>query len=293
MSLKLLNTEPIEFSWDLETWVNTNGGNVLAAEAPVLTTDLPYDSFYLRYTPTDLVEEAREHSNHIVQVSYGMWFCPSTKPCEKDDAGDLKTAALFPTIDPETTSVTVNEDGVTSFTPGGVQDYCLDNATWVVEGLDWVYEENNQVKVDPPSNHCADDDALIVWTFVNGYEAEQVVDININCINDAPYADNVYLYSSEDINKTFDLNGWDVDNDDGALTYSITSNPSNGTISSGSGKTRTYTPNANFHGIDSFTYTVSDGSLTSNTATVTIEVSSVNDQPTASGQSSAQPKNSL
>ena len=34
--------------------------------------------------------------------------------------------------------------------------------------------------------------------------------------------------------------------------------------------TVTFTPNANFNGVADFTYTVTDGNLTSNTATVTV-----------------------
>ena len=45
--------------------------------------------------------------------------------------------------------------------------------------------------------------------------------------------------------------------------------------------TFTYTPNANFHGTDSFTYLANDGSFDSNVATVTITVSSVNDAPSS------------
>jgi hypothetical protein len=40
-----------------------------------------------------------------------------------------------------------------------------------------------------------------------------------------------------------------------------------------------YTPAADFNGTDSFTYRTNDGSLTSNTATVTITVNPVNDEP--------------
>ncbi|HBO44873.1 MAG TPA: calcium-binding protein, partial [Planctomycetaceae bacterium] len=42
-------------------------------------------------------------------------------------------------------------------------------------------------------------------------------------------------------------------------------------------------PNANYHGTDSFTYRATDGSLTSNTATVTITVNPVNDAPVGVG----------
>ncbi len=40
-----------------------------------------------------------------------------------------------------------------------------------------------------------------------------------------------------------------------------------------------YTPNANFFGVDSFTYRANDGSANSNVATVTITVFAVNDAP--------------
>ncbi len=67
------------------------------------------------------------------------------------------------------------------------------------------------------------------------------------------------------------------------LTYQITSSPSNGTLT-GSGASRTYTPNAGFMGSDSFAFTVTDTTtgLVSNTATVSIIVSA---SPVANGQS--------
>ena len=43
----------------------------------------------------------------------------------------------------------------------------------------------------------------------------------------------------------------------------------------------TYTPNADFNGTDSFTYTASDGTAASNVATVTMTVDAVNDAPVA------------
>ncbi|NEU06742.1 tandem-95 repeat protein, partial [Flavihumibacter sp. R14] len=57
--------------------------------------------------------------------------------------------------------------------------------------------------------------------------------------------------------------------------------PANGTLVFNADGSFTYTPNANFNGTDSFTYKVSDGSLESNIATVTITVTPVNDAPVA------------
>ena len=47
-------------------------------------------------------------------------------------------------------------------------------------------------------------------------------------------------------------------------------------------QTLTYTPAANFTGSDSFTFKVNDGTVDSTTATITINVTNVNDAPVAS-----------
>lgn len=65
-----------------------------------------------------------------------------------------------------------------------------------------------------------------------------------------------------------------------SLTASIVSQPSHGTLTLNPDGSFTYTPNDNFSGVDSFTYTATDGTLTGNTATVTINITAVNDPPT-------------
>ena len=73
------------------------------------------------------------------------------------------------------------------------------------------------------------------------------------------------------------------DGDDDALTYSVVTDPSNGTLSITNTSTGDYTydPTANYHGTDSFTFSASDGTL-SDTSTVVVTVHSVNDAPVAS-----------
>jgi Bacterial Ig domain len=48
--------------------------------------------------------------------------------------------------------------------------------------------------------------------------------------------------------------------------------PAHGTITGGTGASRTYTPNTNYVGPDSFTFKANDGTVDSNTATVSITV---------------------
>ncbi len=74
--------------------------------------------------------------------------------------------------------------------------------------------------------------------------------------------------------------GNDSDPDGNPLTAVLGSGPSHGTLALNANGSFTYTPAANYNGSDSFTYHASDGTLTSNLATVTITVSAVNDPPT-------------
>ena len=64
----------------------------------------------------------------------------------------------------------------------------------------------------------------------------------------------------------------DNDPDSPTLTAMLGTGPSNGSLALNSDGTFTYRPNVGFMGTDTFTYTVSDGTSTSNLATVTITV---------------------
>ena len=100
-------------------------------------------------------------------------------------------------------------------------------------------------------------------------------------VNGAPTANAQSVSTNEDVALDITLTGSDPEGT--ALTFTP-GTPSHGTLS-GTGATRTYTPAANYNGPDSFTFTASDGSLSSAPATVSITVTPVNDAPTANGQS--------
>ncbi|MDH4023578.1 MAG: Ig-like domain-containing protein, partial [Gammaproteobacteria bacterium] len=94
--------------------------------------------------------------------------------------------------------------------------------------------------------------------------------------NQAPVADTQTVTTAEDTAKAITLIGSDGDGD--SLTYTIVDGPQHGTLT-GTGATRTYTPDADYNGPDTFTFTVYDGTVDSNVATVTIDVTAVNDAP--------------
>jgi alpha-tubulin suppressor-like RCC1 family protein len=98
--------------------------------------------------------------------------------------------------------------------------------------------------------------------------------------NSAPVAHDQTVAVARNASKTFTLTASDVDGD--SLTYTVLTQPSNGTLS-GTAPNLTYTPSASYVGEDSFTFKVNDGTADSNVATVNI--TTANTAPVANNQS--------
>ena len=96
--------------------------------------------------------------------------------------------------------------------------------------------------------------------------------------NNPPVANDLSLPTNEDQSVSRTILATDPDGD--ALTASIASAPANGSASI-SGMTVTYTPALNFSGSDFFEVTVSDGKDGTDTATVSVTVTPVDDPPVA------------
>jgi uncharacterized repeat protein (TIGR02543 family) len=105
------------------------------------------------------------------------------------------------------------------------------------------------------------------------------ISITVNGANDAPIASAGTSTVSEDSSVAVILSGSDVDGE--SLSYTVVTAPSNGALS-GTAPNLTYTPTANYNGSDSFTFKANDGTVDSNTATISMAVNAVNDAPVAS-----------
>jgi hypothetical protein len=133
-----------------------------------------------------------------------------------------------------------------------------------------------EVTYTPDANYNGSDSFTYKVTDGELWSDTATVDITVTPVNDAPVANDMTETTAEDTAKTITLDATDIDSN--TLTTEILSNPVHGEVSV-SGLVVIYTPNANYNGLDSFTYKVSDGLLESNTATVTLTVNPVNDPP--------------
>ena len=124
------------------------------------------------------------------------------------------------------------------------------------------------------------DDAF-TYTVTDGNSTSEVatVSITVNPVNDdAPVAqDDAYsipvdgvIQADADVGVL--ANDTDVDGDD--INAALLDDPGSGTLLFNADGSFEYTPDAGFHGVDSFTYSANDGLEDSNVATVTILVNS-------------------
>ena len=79
----------------------------------------------------------------------------------------------------------------------------------------------------------------------------------------------------------------DTDANGDPLTATVVGGPTHGALTLNPDGSFTYTPAANYSGSDSFTYRARDGRADSNTATVNLSVTAVNDPPTSNNDSYA------
>ncbi|MDR7208075.1 tandem-95 repeat protein, partial [Priestia megaterium] len=145
---------------------------------------------------------------------------------------------------------------------------------------------NGVVTIDPntgiftytPNTDFYGSDAFVVYITDNlGGNATSSVIVTVALINDSPIVPNYQLTTNEDTSVTSMVIA--TDSDSNQLTYSLQNAPVNGTVDVGIDGMYTYTPNADFNGIDQFTVVVSDEQGGTAVSTITITVLPVNDPP--------------
>jgi large repetitive protein len=171
---------------------------------------------------------------------------------DTDAEGDALSAALF--SGPTNGTLSLNQDGSFNYTPNDG-----------FSGTDsFIYFAN-----DGTSNSLL----AAVTLQVSGSE------------NTAPVSQDDSYSVAEDnvlnIGFTEGVLGNDTDTDGDPLSAVLVDGPANGTLALNGDGSFTYIPNADFFGVDTFTYVANDGTADGNLATVTITVDPVNDSPVA------------
>jgi len=138
------------------------------------------------------------------------------------------------------------------------------------------------VDYTPGNNFFGSDSFTFKASNGTNFSNTSTVTITVNNVEDAPDAvdDSSTIAEDSGANVINVLtNDTDVDNDN--LTVTAVTQGSHGSVTNNNGTSVSYTPNGNFFGTDSFTYTISDGNGGTDTATVNVTVTNVNDAPVA------------
>ena len=232
-----------------------------------------------------------------------------------DGNGGTDTATLTLTVTPvndapiaANVSVTTPEDvifnGTLTATDVDGPSMTFTKATNPAHGTVVVNPDGTYVYT-PVANYNGPDSFNYTVSDGAGGTVTRTVTINVTPVNDAPIAVDDAFSGNEDTVINGDVTpgtaGQDRDIDGDTITVvdadgnpgngiSPVSGPANGTVVLNANGTFAYTPNANFHGTDSFRYRISDGNGGFAEATVTLTVRPVNDAPTAANGSATTPE---
>ncbi len=205
-------------------------------------------------------------------------------------AVDMTVLGVIPAYPDE---YTVLEDSLLSVVESqGVLDNDGDQDSGVLTAVVVTQPANGTLSFDADGSFQYTPDADFFGTDTFTYKASDQNDdsnvakvtINVTGVNDPPApVDDQYTLAEDGVLTTNANNGVlknDVEVDGDTLTATIVSHPTDGSVNLASDGTFTYTPDANFSGTDSFTYTASDGTEVSDPVTVTLTITEVADPPT-------------
>jgi hypothetical protein len=114
----------------------------------------------------------------------------------------------------------------------------------------------------------------------DGDTDDAVVAVDVAPVNDLPVATEDSASTVEDTLVTINVLGNDSDVDGDTLTVTAAS-ALNGSVAIGAGGSLVYTPDVDFAGTDTISYTISDGAGGTANASVSVIVAAVNDAPVA------------
>jgi hypothetical protein len=143
-----------------------------------------------------------------------------------------------------------------------------------------VLQSDNTIRYTPSDDYVGSDSFTYTITDVNGNTSTATVSVNVTnqcqSANVAPIAQNDSATTTSGQSVTLTTLSNDSDADGDTLTITNVQQPANGTATiTTDGRGIIYTPNADFTGTETFSYTISDGKGHTATATETVIVGAV------------------
>ncbi len=210
-----------------------------------------------------------------IEVSPLLVDCPNSPPSAIDDT------ASTPEDTPVTVAVLANDSDADGDTLTVTQVGTPSNGTATTNGTTVTYSPNPNFSGTDSFNYAISD---------GEFTSTAQVTVTVAPANDGPDANNDNGSTDEDTAVTVNVLANDTDTDGDTLTITSASDPANGRVVN-NGTSIEYISDPNFHGNDSFTYTISDGQGGSDTAVVSMIVRSVDDRPDARDDSAETTKN--
>ncbi len=148
------------------------------------------------------------------------------------------------------------------------------NGVASINGLgQWTYTPN--------ANFNGVDSFTILTTDDDGNAETQIITINVQSLNDAPTSSDANISFSEDFNFVSALPAaFDLDGD--AVTYSLFTQPSHGSVVVNANGSFSFSPTSNYNGADQFSFMINDGQGGTAVYLVSVTIDPVNDLPTTS-----------
>ena len=190
-------------------------------------------------------------------------------------SGGVRYLRLYDSLQASDQSVTTNEDSSAAITlnasvgNGGAVSHVITSGP--THGT--LSGSGDNLSYTPHANYSGPDSFTFKATYGAASSAEATVSIMVTPVNDAPSAqpDAATTFKNSAVNVSVLGNDVDVDGDQ-LFVASVTS-AANGSVSiTSGGSIINYRPRNGFTGVDSFSYTVSDGDGGTSTATVTVKV---------------------
>ncbi|NDW44310.1 Ig-like domain-containing protein [Ruegeria sp. PrR005] len=184
----------------------------------------------------------------------------------------------------ENTAVTV--DVLANDTDVDTSDTHTVDRVEIASGLGSVSITGNQVHWDPGTDYdylAVGESALVVIDYDmsdnNGGTDSAELIITVDGVNDDPVANDDVATTDEDTPVDINVLANDTDVDANDILMASAFSALHGTVDLNNDGSLRYTPDANYFGSDTLSYTVSDGNGGTDTAEVAITVNPVNDPP--------------